>query len=712
MVRPTESSAATLPTSRRASVLVLFLGLWTMLWFAPWRECLMPWPWLRTGSALGLFLMPGMALHALISRDPVARVSGRVGYGFALSVTLTGVIGFVASLIHLGFTTVMTMLWLAGTVSVIALFRGRWAVAAQPASRAAEFSESLTLLPCMVVAFVAARLALSAAGGVDRYTQVARITGFLQSDAFSFRSIGFGDAVLAPPRYWLAFWGLCEAVVAWLSGVPPLEMDAIYLAPLLAMLSFIALFELARSLGLSRWLTAVALTTHMVLLIVLTHPGGQAGKIFFLNLTEDKTMTAAVLGPICLAAAASYWAAPALWRLVLVALSFSAAALSHPTSFGVTVLITCAYGGYELLATKHVGAVVRLLAVVAVVAAAASLPRFADHGARTHTHFAIAAAEAAGELTPVRQRRLVISSDHRYFAVSPSVVPMGIRAVGLVVLLVALRRLRRDRAARYVAGALSVVALTLVMPTAWIVGLFITPFHLWRVGWQAPFGIGLVVVAVAVVDGLRPLLARWPRMTRWCTHSVVLMAAQLALLLAVSLTVLPMHGHRLPSLHLPAEWRSRLYTFTELIHHTATCRRTYADAIAMGRLIDQLAPHGPVAVGDLPDTNSLIPSVSARARLVVFREPIETVQHAGITWPEAEARTAALQELFAVETPDPERLHILSQYRVEFVLHCGAWLAGARLATQYPDIFRIEATSGDFQLYRVQLGGIAAYAAD
>lgn len=184
------------------------------------------------------------------------------------------------------------------------------------------------------------------------------------------------------------------------------------------------------------------------------------------------------------------------------------------------------------------------------------------------------------------------------------------------------------------------------------------------------------------------------------------------MLLGAVLTTLLPSRREIRAFPIPHEWQTVLHTKEELYRERPACRRTYADAIAMGRLIDKLAPRGPVVVGDLPDTNSLIPSVSSRARLVVFREPIETVQHSGIALPEAEARTAALRKLFAAETPDPERLHILSRYRVEFVLHCGAWRAGTRLATQYPDTFRIEATSGSFQLYRVQLDRTAASAAD
>lgn len=678
---------------RRTIAAAFVLIVWSGLWFAPWRLWLLPWPWVRTVLALVLFLAPGVTLHAVIIRDAKARPSERIAYGFALSVMLTGCFGLASCVAHRGLTFVLIALWTTVAMGGLRLARSDWRVASAWDRTALTRTNVLQLIPLLVVMMLAARLAWAPAGGTDDFTYVARITAFQQADTFSFRSLGFGDAITIPPRYWLEYWTLSEAVIATLAGVHGLELTNNYLAPFLALLAFAGLFELARSLGFSRPRTAVVLTAQLASLIALTE-SSQAGKFFFNNLTEDKIVAAFVLAPICLAATTRYWAAPARCRLLLASLCYLALALTHPTSLAVTVLITFAYGGCELLATGQWRGVTRLLAVVAVVTAAASIPRFVDHPARAFVHFTVMEAKAAGEFGRSRMSRLVVDDDQRRFRVASSVVPKLAQAIGAAVLIAALVRVRRERAARYVVGALLVMALPLLQNTAWLLGLLITPFHLWRVPWQAPFGIGLALM-------IPPSAAALPRiMQRF--RPLIAVACQIVALIIVLVTVLPHTRRRLFSFKIPRDWRSGLYTDRELLGSPRTCRRTYADLIAMGRLIDTLAPGGAVVVGDLPDTNNFLPSVSTKARLVLFRQAGGTVQHAGLTLEEARVREAALTRLFAADAPGTERLEILSAYRVEFVLYCGLWPEAGELTATHPPAVQLEATAGDFRLYRVR----------
>ncbi len=686
--------------TRRRLVAASALLAWSALWFAPWQLWLQPWPWLGTALALALFIAPGMGLHAWITRGTVVRVSGRVTYGFALSVLVTGVIGLVGCVSHLSFTFVMASLWVVGLLGPAALALSNSATASAADGRAGDAMSWLDWLEGALVLAIAARLAFAPAGGSDDLTHVARITQFQSGDSLGFASIAFGDAVRIPPRYWLAYWPLCEAVLSALSGVHGLELTTNYLGPLLAPLAFVSLFELARSLGLSRRLAIATLAAQLIALVMLGKPW-QPGLIFLNRVTEDKVMAAYLLAPAGVAAAASYFGTGARSWLVLALLVSAAIALSHPTIFGIAYLFMLAYCAGELLVAAPRGRVVRLAIGLTVLAAAVSSLRFVAHPARSYVHFTVASADRAGVLTRARAEQLWISADDRHYAVSRQVIPPTARAVGIAALLLACVQLRRQRAARYVAGALALVGLTLVPQTAWLLGLAVTPFHLWRFSWQAPFGLALVLAGSSVIAVARVwVVPRIPFIARLMRPGVTAVCELGLLGVLVGVVWLTDIRESLWSLHFPREWRTTVYAEYELALGKFRCRRTYADLIAMGRLIDERAPRGAVVVAD-PATNDFVPSVSSRARLLHFRGVEQTVLHGSLSHAEAEQRNAALARLFDEQTPTAERMSIFAARQVEFVLQCNRVRWAQELAAAYPDRFARVAGAGEFELYRV-----------
>ncbi|MBI1815963.1 MAG: hypothetical protein HYR72_13370 [Deltaproteobacteria bacterium] len=665
---------------------------WTALWFAPWQLWLRPWPWLRTALALTLFIAPGLGLHAWLTRGMAVRVSGRVTYGFALSVLATGLVGLVGCVSHLSFTFVMASLWVVGLLGPAALALSDPTTAGAADGRAREAMSWLDWLECAVVLAIVARLAFAPAGGGDDFIYVARITRFAQSDGLGFHSIGFGDAPLSP-RYWFEYWTLCEAVMATVSGLHPLELTTNYLGPLLAVIALVGVFELALSVGFTRRLATAALTAQVIVLVMLAKEH-QPGFMFFNRLTEDKVVAAFVLSPAALAAVAHSIASPPT-GLLLVALLYIGLFTTHPTSFGIAVLMALSYC-VAAFATSRARNVLRVMIVLTALAVPASMMRLASGSslAMAETEFT-----STGSGSPMRLARLWVGPDGRWYAVSRTVIPSVALGVGVVALGIAVLRLRRDPAAAYVAGALAVVGFTCVPYTAWIVAAGITPFHLWRVVWQAPFGIALVVVLTAVIDVLRRRVP--PSLVRRLLRANLSVVSELVLLALLVGAV--RYGHvrdRLWALHVPLDWRTFLYREGELVGARLPCRRTYADLIAMGQLIDQHAPRGATVIGD-PATNNLIPSVSIRARLLMFRAIDHTREHAGVTPGEARRRVDVQTRLFHRTTPAAERSALLRENRIDYVLLCGRPDWAAEVAAVSPGRFTRVATAGDFELYRV-----------
>jgi hypothetical protein len=680
---------------------VLAAGLlvgWTTLWFMPWRMWLESWPLVRTLIALVLFLQPGVALHAWLTDRAAVRPSGRVTYGFALSVVLTGILGLAGCLIHLPFSFVTTSFWVVGLLGPAAVWRaGHLAPVCEGNGHGSRDTVvGVEWLVLIVVLLLAGWLACNPAGGGDNFTHVARITRFLQADTLGFESVGFGDSVLIPPRYWLAYWPLCEALMVAQSGVHGLQLTTNYLPALLAPLSLVSVFELALSLGFSRRQATAALVAQLVALVMLVKLS-QPGLVFFDRLTLDKVVVAYLLAPAGLAAAANWCASTERCRLSQVGLIYLAIAFGHPTMFGIAYLVLLGYCGAEFVVGAARARVVRLGLLITALAAAVSMLRLVDHPSQAHVHFTIASADRSQEMIHTRTTHVWVSADRRHYAVPSRILSPAAVVIGLLILPIAVLQMRSQRAARYVAPALALIGLTLMPPTAWLVGLTITPFHLWRISWFAPFGIGLVLAASVIAGAVRDRFASRHRFAVWALRRSVAAWCELALLGAVVAVVHVTHLPRLLSaLHAPPDWRAVAYTESEGHAGKAPCRRTYADLIEMGRVIDQRVPRGAVMVGGPGDTNEFIPSVSARVRLVAFRGADQTMLHAGVSQAAAAQRFAGVRALFGAATGPAGGQQILSDLGVDYVLHCGEW------ATAPPRV-RLEATVGNLRLYRVEV---------
>jgi hypothetical protein len=274
--------------------------------------------------------------------------------------------------------------------------------------------------------------------------------------------------------------------------------------------------------------------------------------------------------------------------------------------------------------------------------------------APNHRHFSVTEAEQAGDLTEQRIDKLVRRPDSELYAVAPHVYrPLPfllVAAAGLWGLV----RLRRAPVHRHVVAA-AVVILSVIVPyTAFILGRGITPFHLWRVLWFAPFGLA----AAALLTPLQERARRSP------AASVVLpWAACALLLLGVGLRWRTLSA-RLDSLRLPPRWDSALYDVGP--RGQLGARVDYAVLSEMGATLSALPPNTVVA-GDA-QTNDLIPCLSARARPFFFRNPTSTSLTGGFGKDESQARYRDWRALLADDTELEERLSVASRYRVHAVL--------------------------------------------
>jgi len=83
--------------------------------------------------------------------------------------------------------------------------------------------------------------------------------------------------------------------------------------------------------------------------------------------------------------------------------------------------------------------------------------------------------------------------------------------ISLAAVFVSLFYFWRQKAARYVLAAFLVLGVGMFPYTGWIVGMFTTPFQLWRLTWLMPFGLAfalLVWFGFEIIQKIKPFL-RW-----------------------------------------------------------------------------------------------------------------------------------------------------------------------------------------------------------
>jgi hypothetical protein len=422
--------------------------------------------------------------------------------------------------------------------------------------------------------------------------------------------------------------------------------------------------------------------------------------VFFNRLTEDKVIAAFLFAPASFAAACWLLEGASRRCVWLVFLCYLALLFAHPTIFGVACLVTVGTSAGWWFDRRSRGGILRLVCLTTALAAAATLLRLAPHASQSRIHFTVEAADEAGELTRFRAKRLSLHGGSGFYAVSRRALPRGEVIVGAAVFALALATLRRERAAGFVAGSLAVAALAAFPQTGWLIGSLITPFHLWRVLWLVPFGISLALF-VRVGGRVMAVTTSWGTRRPFALLVGVLELASIWFLANLAQTT----GRRLlASVNVPPDWRSMHYVEREIRRGRPSCPRDYRDLSAIGEWIDEQAPHGATVAGDVSSrTNELIPSVSANARLVAFRNPWATAREAAVSPDVASSRFRTLQRLTEPATPASERIRLLSRSGLDYVVLCGPsrWRWAQDLAREHPQRISLALVRGEFRVYRI-----------
>jgi len=644
-----------------------FSAVFVLAWFF---VSLFPWQmWFESAEiprfVFGtlLYFVPGTLTFLYLSDDK--NLSPRVVLGgFVLSIFVTGVLGVLARLFQLNFTFINWGFSLWGAVVIFLFFLHEIKVTFR--------FEKITAWEIVLLFF--------AAGGAIYFASFAR-PPLIHDDAFTYNALLYyyqhASALvfqfpvsldrLEIPRFWIAYWPLAEAMISDLSGVDGLLITGVYLPPALACLSFLGIYSLGRTLSLPRAAAGLAILAQGFSLMRLTK-WNQPGNLFFQRLTEDKIVAAFVISLVLILLMVEYLEKPSGRKLNLVGITALAMVFTHPIQFGMTCMIIGVYGLPSLLDKNVRWKYVALIGVLAVVVLIPYIFRFGGGEYSQTLSFSLEDVEENNEFARFGVRRIDIVEGTGFYGISHYLTRGLPYEVSLVAVALTFFFFWRNKAARYVLAAFLTLGVSMFPYTGWIIGLFTTPFQLWRLTWLMPFGLAFAFLAWAVFElGQKiKLIDQWKSWLQPAFYS-----AAYTVMIVLVIYVRPWMAGNLPSNNL------------DMVD-------IYSNYIRVAEKMNEMDVDAPIIIGGADATvNAIIPSLTLKFSPLVFR-----VQGGG-------AQTKVWKSLIGEGISPEDRLMKLRESNVEYLLYRGepAWLPVFK--DEYPDVVTLVFKDQRLILYKI-----------
>jgi len=650
--------------SKNKLYLVAAILAWLFLSLFPWQT------WFESAAiprfifGLLLYLIPGTLTFLYISEDKNFSPRVLLG-GFVVSIFATGLLGVLARLFQLNFTFIRWGFSLWGAAVMFFFLLHDLKVTFQ--------IEKFTWWEIVSLLF--------AAGGVLYFASLAR-PPLIHDDAFTYNALLYyyqhASALdfqfpasldrLEIPRFWIAYWPLVEAMISGLSNVDGLIITGAYLPYALACFSFIGIYSLGRTLNLPRAAAGLAILAQGFSLMRLTK-WNQPGNLFFQRLTEDKVAAAFFISTILILLAVEYFEKPSIRKLILMGIAALAMVFTHPVQFGMTCMIVGVYGLPSLFDKNIRWKYVALIAVLAAVVLIPYTFRFGGGEYSQTLSFSLEDVAENDEFARFGVRRIDMIEGTQFYGISHYLTRGLPYEISLAAVVLSLFFFWRHKSARYVLAAFLVLGVSMFPYTGWIVGMFTTPFQLWRLTWLMPFGLAFAFLAWAGFELAQKikLVEKWKQ---WIQPAFYISIS--VMLIGLVVYVRPWSAGNLASTNL------------DLVN-------VYSNYVSTAKLMNEMDVDSPIIIG-APDAtvNAVIPSLTLKFVPLVFR-----VQTGG-------AQTKIWKSLVGDDISSADRLARLQQNNVEYMLIRGepAWLP--EFKKNYPDSVFLVFKDQRFSLYQLK----------
>ena len=189
-----------------AAVLVIIAWLW--LWYFPWQAKLHHIYWLQLGMGLAIFVIPGFCAYGLLSDHPDLKFN-HVTFGFVISHLIFAFLGTVGRFIHLSFETITFLMMILGLILLLIYILPKVGSGIKFQIDQERFSYILSMLPILMVSFLASFIVIQRVLGDDDMTYLAYVTNWQYSTHLDFNDLIFDKLQLVSPRFWPDERALC-----------------------------------------------------------------------------------------------------------------------------------------------------------------------------------------------------------------------------------------------------------------------------------------------------------------------------------------------------------------------------------------------------------------------------------------------------------------------------------------------------------------------
>ena len=445
--------------------------------------------WPRVIIGLIVFLLPGCFLFLLIPTRDDWDLAYVVGYGFAYSLVLVTILGFITRTLALSIGAVefiwylLALLGFGAVIVKTRFWRGR---GMELPATAPQFYLLLATAIGMLALYAHGSI-LMASNSDDQSHRQAEVNSFLRDDPLGWSEPFFETGNRVSPRVVLSYWTLAQALVVQVSGVPILLVRYL-LNPFAVIVATASMYAFARNLGQCRRTSLIVVILGLLGLSLVAEIGKLPGNEFFVHGKMDKNIAAFALAPVAISSAWLYWRARTRRALCGFALSFLACAFVHSIIGAFAGAIIGVWCMLLLVADPggrrhaiYIGLLTLLLLSPAVVLRLTSSHPDTDNYADVGLALTLPT-EQAGHATYV--------------------------VVALALLAVATRR--SDPESALVLAFIIVIGFGLLPIGVWVYGRVLA--HWPRVFWLMPYGYVLFFIIEAARKRFagRPALAAWP----------------------------------------------------------------------------------------------------------------------------------------------------------------------------------------------------------
>ena len=491
--------SVTIPFSWVATIVMVLLVIWLLdiQFFIPDR-------FFRIFAAAILSIIPGMLLQQILYSNKPFSLTRTITLGFVFSILLASLLFLVAIQLQTNISFVSNSLKLLSVLFAAIML---WQVRKTPIQleiTTFRVQDAILLFGFVVTLIIMFQLVYSTwhyyQDRSDSLTYNAYANHFAQADAILQHEIIYGTDNPPAARFQLLYWVGFEALIV-TQGTTHVLLAKMTIAAIVSTIALLSTYELARALGLSRSAAMFAVIAQAVLLINMEGRRSLGEGIFIRAILEDKLLGSFIISPVIFRLLFDYYKDTSprnLFAFMLATLTFT---FIHPTIFTFTAIIVGFLGIMRIIHKRQWRAAILTVIIMAICLLPLVSIRIKLIFTETPTAYTSTFEEreaVTGVDKTKANERIFFLEDTRFYSIHPDLLDDIAYLILYAACLLALLY-PRDPLSQFLWASILLLLFLSFPYTAWIVGRFVTPNHIWRVIWLMPIGLAATFIMLKIL---------------------------------------------------------------------------------------------------------------------------------------------------------------------------------------------------------------------